>query len=469
MIYDKFYINGQWVTPIATDTAELYNPATEEKITDIPQANESDVDKAVEAAKAAFPAWNESQPSDRIKVVRQILQGIEKRADDFAEAIIKELGSPVSFALQGQVKPVIEEIEALLEEMESFAFEEQINNAKVIKEGFGVVACITPWNYPLLQIERKIFPAILTGNTVVVKPASDTPLAAFLLAEVIDQTDLPAGVFNLITGRGSVAGDALTHHPDVAVLSFTGSTNVGSGMYEAAAPHIKKVILELGGKSALVALPQADQKAAVKQAMDTIINNQGQTCTALTRLLVPKAEYDAYKEVILDYYDQAVVIGDVRDEATTVGSMVSKNQFDTVMEYIDIGKEEGAEILVGGQAVDRVGYYIEPTVFVNVKNDMRIAQEEIFGPVLAVITYETVEEAIELANDTVYGLSGAVVGPKQAEAEDVARKLRTGNIFVNNGARNRKAPFGGYKQSGLGRENGRYGLEDYVEIKALFL
>lgn len=463
----QIYINGQWQDAKANEFSEVINPATEEVIAKVAKSNHEDVDDAVSAAKKAFPQWNTTSVEERAEYVEKILSGIQANQTLLEDTIIKELGSAKQFTESAQVALAINEIRATLNEIKQYSFEEQLDDAYVMKEGFGVVACITPWNYPLNQIQRKITPALLAGNTVVVKPASDTPITGLILARIVDQAGLPDGVFNLITGSGSDAGDYLAGHPDVAVVSFTGSTDVGRGLYGKASQTIKKLVLELGGKSALVYLPGGDLNYAVKKALDTVLNNQGQTCAALTRLLVPKDELEATKEAIKTYYDSAVVIGDPANDDTMVGPMVSQNQRQTVLDYIEKGKAEGAEILVGGNKIEGKGFYVEPTVFVNVTNDMAIAREEIFGPVLTVLTYETVEEAIEIANDSPYGLSGAVVGPVD-EAEKVARQLRTGNVYVNDGARNPRAPFGGYKQSGIGRENGIYGVEDYLEIKTIF-
>lgn len=321
-----------------------------------------------------------------------------------------ELGTSQTFAEESQAPQPLSEMRATIDEVKNYEFEYFEDSAKVIKEGYGVVACITPWNYPINQIQRKITPAILAGNTVVVKPPTNTPLTAVLYAKMIDNAGLPEGVFNLVTGSGSTTGDYLTKHEDVDVISFTGSTAVGKQMYENAATSVKQVVLELGGKSPLVYLKGGDLRAAVKQSMDTILNNQGQTCTALTRLLVPEDELQDMKEEIIAYYEDTVVLGDPRDKDTMVGPMVSKEQQETVLEYIETGKQEGAEVLIGGNTINTRGYYVEPTVFI-ADNDMTISQEEIFGPVLNIITYETIEEAVELANDIDYGLSGAVVGP----------------------------------------------------------
>lgn len=464
--FEKLFYDGQWQSAHGTEFSKVMNPATEEVIAEVIQANHEDVDSAVKAAKQAFPSWNQTPLEERVKYIEKVLELVKDRGAEIAHTIVAELGSTTTFCSEGQVPLSIKEMEATLYEVKNFDFEGEIDNATIIKEGFGVVACITPWNYPFNQIQRKITPALLTGNTVVVKPASNTPLTALIYAEIMEEAGLPKGVFNLITGSGGDAGNYLAEHEDVAVVSFTGSTDVGKGLYEKAATTVKKLVLELGGKSAMIYLKDGDLTTAVKGAANTVLDNQGQTCSALTRLFVPADELENTKAALKELY-QDVVVGDPSDEKTKVGPMVSESQLETVLEYIEKGKAEGAEVLIGGNKIEGTGYFVEPTVFVNVTNDMTIAQEEIFGPVLTVLTYDSVEEAIELANDSIYGLSGAVVGP-QAEAEKVARQLRTGNITVNGADRSPRAPFGGYKQSGIGRENGRYGLEDYVEIKAIF-
>ncbi|MCC5889994.1 MAG: aldehyde dehydrogenase family protein [Alkalibacterium sp.] len=460
------YYNGAWQDAHSTEYEEVINPTTEEVIGEGVTADQEDVNKAVASAKVAFDSWNTLEPKKRAEYVEKILKGITARKDELVDVMIKELGTSRQFAESTQVSISEKEMKATLEEIETFSFEEEVDNATVIKEGYGVVACITPWNYPLNQIQRKITPALLAGNTVVVKPAELTPMTAILLAEIVDEAGLPDGVFNLITGTGSETGDYLTSHEDVSAISFTGSTDVGKSLYEKAKTTVKQIVLELGGKSPMIYLDGGDLELAVKNSANTLLHNQGQTCSALSRLFVPKDELERTKEVIKDYYKD-IKVGDPNEEDTMVGPIVSKDQMETVLNYIEKGKEEGAEILVGGNKMDRKGYFVEPTVFVNVTNDMTIAQEEIFGPVLVVLTYDSVEEAIELANDSIYGLSGGVVGPED-EAIKVARRLKTGNITINEGARTPKAPFGGYKQSGLGRENGLYGVEDYLELKAIF-
>lgn len=465
--YSQLFINGQWVDSSSDQTIAVLNPATEEVITTVPHANEDDVNQAVAAAKEAFPAWNTLPVSERADLLMQLADAIEEHQEEILEIIIEEMGTARDFGRAAQVGRSISEIRSLIAELDHFKFKEEYEGFDVIKEGYGVVACITPWNYPLNQIQRKITPALLAGNTVVVKPASNTPLAGFYLTRLIEKIGFPAGVFNFVTGGGSDTGNYLAGHEDVSVISFTGSTDVGKGLYEEAADKVKHLILELGGKSAMVYLEGGDLNIAVKQAMDAVLHNTGQSCSALTRLLVPEDQLDKTKQVIQDYYEEKAIVGNPVDNETIVGPQISKDQQERVESYIQKGKDEGATVFLGGEKMEGRGFFVQPTVFTDVTNDMTIAQEEIFGPVLCVLTYSTVEEAIEIANDSPYGLSGAVVGPDE-EAYEAASKLRTGNILINGSGRLDHALFGGYKQSGLGREVGLWGLEDYLEEKALF-
>lgn len=463
---DCLFYDGKWQKTDSKEFSNVINSVNGEIIAKVVKANHNDIDKEVNAAEAAFPEWNERKPEERAIFLEKILKGIRERQDEIERVIVAELGSAISFVKITQVESSIKEMEAMLEEFKNYSFEQQLDNAVIKREGYGVVACVTPWNYPLNQIQRKVTPALLAGNTVIVKPASDTPLSAILFAEIIEKAGLPPGVFNLVTGSGSDAGNYLTSHPKVSVISFTGSTVVGKGLYQNAATTVKKLLLELGGKSAMIYLKGGDLNFAVKTAAASVVDNQGQTCSALSRLLVPRDKLDDVIKIVKDYYGN-LVIGDPEKKATKVGPMVSKAQMERVTGFIENGKKEGAEVLIGGHQLRGEGYFIEPTVFINVRNNMEIAQQEIFGPVLVIITYDTIEEAIQLANDTDYGLSGAVVGPAD-QAYEVAQKLRTGNVRINNAVTPAKAPFGGYKQSGIGRENGIYGLEDYLEIKAIF-
>ena len=464
----QFYIDGEWRNASSNEWMEVKNPANGEIVGRVPRGTADDMNAAVAAAKAAFPAWNETSVEERTALLKKVRDGIVDRQDEIADIIVQELGAPISLARSKHVQQPIKEMDDMFDDLENVHFEEDIDGTQVVKEGFGVVACVTPWNFPLTQIERKIGPALIAGNTVVVKPATDTPITAVLLAEICEEAGLPKGVFNLVTGQGSQVGDVLTEHKDVDVISFTGSTEVGRHLYQHASFTIKKLILELGGKSPLIYMPGGDLDYAVKKSMDTVVNNCGQTCSALTRLLVPRKELEAANQSILNYYEKNEVIGDPTDTETLVGPVVTEPQKETVESYIQKGKEEGARVLVGGGKIDREGHYVEPTVFTDVDNKMVIAQEEIFGPVLCVIPYDSLEEAIEIANDTEYGLSGAVVGPSDEEAIAVARKIRTGSVYINKSGKSNKAPYGGYKQSGIGRENGRYGVQDYLEIKSIY-
>lgn len=462
----QIYINGSWKDSNSGKYQEVINPTTEDIVCKISLANKEDVDEAVSAARKAFPSWNSLSPRERAGYLQEIAKGIRDRKDDLIDVIVEELGSARSYVEYAQVLRSADEIEASIQSLEDVNFEEDIKNARVVKEGVGVVAAINPWNFPLNQIQRKMTPALLAGNTIVVKPASQTPSAAIILAEIVDKAGLGKGVFNLLTGTGSGLGDYLAGHPGVDLISFTGSTEVGKGLYEKAKDQVKRMVLELGGKSPMILLPGGDLDLAVESSIDSLANNSGQVCSALSRLIVPKESLGQVEEKAEEYF-KSLKLGDPNEEDTVIGPLVSKDQYDTVLSYIEKGKEEGADLLIGGRPVDRKGYFIEPTIFTGVKNDMTIAQEEIFGPVLSIISYETVEEAIEIANDVVYGLSGAVVGPED-EAVEVALRLKTGDVYINDAESNSFAPFGGYKESGLGREVGKYGIENYLEIKSIF-
>lgn len=469
MKYDKIYIDGEWVTPSTSEVIEVENPATEEIFTTVAKANSEDVDKAVEAAARAFKSFNETSYEERQKYVEEILNGIKERQEDFEKVIRQELGSSYNYTKAAQVEQAIKEMTLALENADKVKFTEHHEGFDLVREGVGVVAAVTPWNFPLNQIQRKLTCLLLAGATVVLKPSTKTPVAAFLLAEVIDKTSLPKGVFNIVPGSGSEVGDALTGHEKVDMISFTGSTKVGRGIYEQAKSNIKNIHLELGGKSPNILLPKGDAKRAVKQSMDAIINNAGQACSALTRLIVPESRLEEVEEYVKQYIEENVRVGNPEDENNTIGPVVSKEAQDRVYNYIESGKKE-ATLLIGGGRVESEdkGYYVEPTVFTKVDNNSKIAQEEIFGPVLSIITYNDVDEAVEIANDTTYGLYGAVFGENDEEAYDVAKKLRTGSIIINGAARNPAAPFGGYKQSGIGKEIGWIGIEEYTESKVLF-
>ena len=469
--YDKLYIDGAWVEPSGKEKLDVINSTTEEVIATIPAGDANDIDRAVKAAKAAFPAWSQTSVQDRAKYLTRINEGLSARADEIANIVSEEVGMPKMLSKLIQVGLPQGSFAVNAQLVESFQFEEQVGNSLVVREPVGVVGCITPWNYPLHQIAAKVAPALAAGCTVVVKPSEVAPINAFMLAEIIDEAGLPAGVFNLVSGVGPVVGEAIASHPDVDMVSFTGSTRAGKRVSELAAQTVKRVTLELGGKSANVILDDADFEKAVADGVGKCYLNSGQTCSALTRMLVPRSRL-AEVEAIAAKTAESFTPGDPFEATTRLGPLVSGVQRDRVRGYIQKGIDEGAKLVTGGaEAPDGLdkGYFVRPTVFSDVRSDMTIAQEEIFGPVLSILPYDTEEEAIAIANDTVYGLAGGVWSGDAERAKKVALQLRTGQVEVNGGGFNLMAPFGGYKQSGHGRELGKYGLEEYLEVKSLQL
>jgi acyl-CoA reductase-like NAD-dependent aldehyde dehydrogenase len=468
---DKVYIDGAWVPSTGTGTIDVINSTTEEVMGKIPEGTADDVDKAVKAAKAAFPAWAATSKEERGKYLQRITEGLTARMMDIATVVSQEVGMPINLSNMIQAGLPIMTFSSMADTVDKFPFEEQIGNSLIVREPVGVVAAITPWNYPLHQIAAKVAPALAAGCTVVLKPSEVAPLNAFILAEVINDVGLPAGVFNLVTGVGPVVGEALAAHPDVDMVSFTGSTRAGKRVTELAAQTVKKVALELGGKSANVILDDADLAAAVADGVGKCYLNSGQTCSALTRMLVPRSRLAEAEEVAAATAAQFTP-GDPFDAGSRLGPLVSAAQRERVRGFINKGIEEGAKLVTGGveapEGLDK-GFFVQPTVFSEVRPGMTIEQEEIFGPVLSIIPYDTEEEAIEIANDTVYGLAGGVWSGDPERAKRVARQLRTGQVEVNGGAFNPLAPFGGYKQSGNGREYGKFGLEEFLEVKAMQL
>ncbi len=469
--YDNVYINGTWVPSAGEGSLEVTNSATEEVIASVPNGVAADVDAAVAAARAAFPGWSALPKEERAGYLMKIHAGLEARTDEIAETIAQEVGMPLMLSkmIQAGLPKANFQIAAGL--AASYEFETQVGNSLVVREAIGVVGCITPWNYPLHQIALKVAPALAAGNTVVLKPSEVAPINAFILAEVIDAAGLPAGVFNLVTGVGPVVGEAIAAHPDVDMVSFTGSTRAGKRVAEVASQTVKKVSLELGGKSPNVILDDADFTKAVADGVGKCFLNSGQTCTALTRMLVPR-ERLAEAEGIAAATAAAFTPGNPFEKTSRLGPLVSAAQRDRVKGFIQTGIDEGATLLVGGTATPEgldQGYFVQPTVFSNVTREMTIAREEIFGPVLSIMPYDTEEEAIEIANDTIYGLAGGVWSGDPERAQRVARRIRAGQVEVNGGAFNVMAPFGGYKQSGLGREAGQFGLEEFLEVKSLQL
>jgi len=468
---DKIFIDGAWVPSTGTGTIDVINSTTEQVMGRVPEGTADDVDKAARAAAAAFPAWSKTSHEERAKYIQRIVEGLSARMADIATTISGEVGMPFSLSQMVQVGLPIMDVSAMTEVLDNFAWEEQIGNSLVVREPIGVVGCITPWNYPLHQIAAKVGPALAAGCTVVIKPSEIAPLNAFALAEVIEEADLPAGVFNLVTGTGTVVGEAIASHPLIDMVSFTGSTRAGKRVAQLAAETVKRVALELGGKSANVILEDADLAKAIPDAVGKCYLNSGQTCSALTRLVVPRSRLGEIEELAATAA-QGWTTGDPFDKATRLGPLVSAAQRDRVRGYIQTGIDEGAKLLTGGAEAPEgldTGYFVRPTVFSEVRRDMTIAQEEIFGPVLSILPYDTEEEAVEIANDSVYGLAGGVWSGDADHAKAIARQLRTGQVEVNGGAFNPGAPFGGYKQSGVGRELGRIGFEEFLETKSLQL
>ncbi|MFF0868234.1 aldehyde dehydrogenase family protein [Nonomuraea sp. NPDC003560] len=465
----QLYIGGSWNASTSDESIEVANPATEEIIDRVPAGTPDDVEAAVTAAREAFPAWSDTSAAQRGKLLGHAAELLKQRAESVAATIATDMGAPLGFALKVQTLMPAAVLSSYAQLAESYPRESRIGNSLLVKEPIGVVAAITPWNYPLHQIICKVGPALAAGCTVVLKPSEVAPLAAYALAEILDEVGLPPGVFNLVSGRGPVVGEAMAAHPDVDMVSFTGSTVAGRRVAALAAETVKRVALELGGKSANIILPDADLATAVKVGVANCFINAGQTCSAWTRMIVHRDQYDDAVRLAVEA-TRKYTVGDPFDEGTRVGPLVSAAQRDRVVRYINRGQEEGARLVAGGTERPRErGFYVEPTVFAAVEPGMTIEQEEIFGPVLALIPYTSEGQAVEIANDTRYGLAGAVWSGSQERAVAVARRLRTGQVVVNGGQFNPLAPFGGYKQSGVGREMGEFGLEEYLEIKSMQL
>lgn len=467
--FTKQYINGEWVDSASGETIEVINPATEEVIGSVAKGNEEDVNKAVEAADNVYLDFRHSSVEYRRDLLDKIVKEYENRKEDIVQAITDELGAPLSISEKVHYQMGLNHFTAARDALDSFEFEEQRVDDLVVKEAIGVAGLVTPWNFPTNQTSLKLAAAFAAGSTVVLKPSEETPFAAVILAEIFDKVGVPKGVFNLVNGDGEGVGNPLSEHPKVRMMSFTGSGPTGSKIMEKAAKDFKKVSLELGGKSPYIVLDDVDIEEAAKATTGKVVNNTGQVCTAGTRVLVPNSIKEDFLKAVKAQFS-SVKVGDPREEGTQVGPIISKKQFDQVQSYIDKGIEEGAELFYGGpgkpEGLEK-GYFARPTIFINVDNHMTIAQEEIFGPVMSVITYNDVDEAIKIANDTKYGLAGYVIGNDKDTLHKVARSIEAGTVEINEAGRKPDLPFGGYKQSGLGREWGDYGIEEFLEVKSI--
>ena len=466
---DSFYINGKWVKAISSETLEVTSSGTGELFATIPVATVEEANRAVEAAASAFTAWSNTSPKERGGLLTRISEKLAERSDEIALVIANEVGMPLMLAKDIQVGLPTMTFADNATRATEFVWEEEVGNSTLVREPVGVVAAITPWNYPLHQIANKVAAALAAGCTVVLKPSEVAPINAFLLADIIHEVGLPSGVFNMVTGPGPVVGEAIVAHPKTNMVSFTGSTRAGRRVMQIAAEMIKRVSLELGGKSANIILEDADLAKAVGDGVFKCYLNSGQTCSALTRMIVPRSRLAEVEELAI-----AAAAGlqpaDPVTGSSLLGPLVSAAQLQRVRNYITKGVDEGARMIYGGATAPdglEKGYYVQPTIFSDVRNDMTIAQEEIFGPVLSIIPYDTEEEAVAIANDSLYGLAGGVWAATDEKALEVARKLRTGQVEINGGNFNVVAPFGGYKQSGIGRELGKYGFEEFLEVKAI--
>jgi aldehyde dehydrogenase (NAD+) len=469
LVKDRIYVGGGWREPSGTETIEVVNATTEQVMGQIPQCTRADVDGAVAAAREAFEAWSRTSPEERAAKLQAIADGLSERMDEIAALVSQELGMPLGQSKSIQAGLPIMTFGSMPRLLAEITFEEEIGNSLVVREPVGVVGAITPWNFPLHQIAAKVAPALAAGCTIVVKPSEVTPLNSFILAKVIDEVGLPAGAFNLVTGTGPVVGEAVASHPDVDMVSFTGSTRAGRRVSELASQTVKRVALELGGKSPNVILADADLEQAVADGIAKCYLNSGQMCSALSRMLVPSERLEEAERIAASVAE-GTKVGDPFAEDSRLGPLVSEIQRERVRGYIEKGIAEGARLVSGGseqpEGLER-GYFVRPTVFSNVTTDMTIAREEIFGPVLCIMPYDDEDDAIRIANDSMYGLAGGVWSGDEQHAIEVARRLRTGQVEINGGVFNPLAPFGGFKQSGHGRELGRYGLEEYLEVKSL--
>jgi aldehyde dehydrogenase (NAD+) len=465
--YMKFYIDGQWVDPVTPKSMDVINPANEEVAGHISAGSAADVDKAVKAAKKAFETYSRTSREERIDLLQRILAEYQKRFGDIAHAITEEMGAPASLSQRAQAAIGIAHLSTGIEVLKNFKFDEERGTTRIVKEPIGVCGMITPWNWPINQVACKVVPALATGCTMVLKPSEEAPFSAYLWTEVMHAAGVPAGVYNMINGTGPEVGAAISSHPGIDMVSFTGSTRAGVEVAKAAATTVKRVAQELGGKSPNIILEDADFKAAVGGGVRSVMNNSGQSCNAPTRMLVP-AKKMGEAITIAKEAAEATTVGDPNGNSQ-IGPVVNKTQWDKIQRLIKAGIAEGATLVTGGpdrpEGLDK-GFYVKPTVFANVTNDMTIAKEEIFGPVVSILGYDTVEQAVQIGNDTEYGLAAYISGTDLAKVRDVASRLRAGQVSINGGG-DMTAPFGGYKMSGNGREWGDYGFHEYLETKAV--
>lgn len=465
----KFYINGEWVNPSKANDFPVENPATEQSVAIISRGSDIDVDRAVIAARQAFLSFSQDTRETRLALLENLLKIYKRRYDEMAQAIHLEMGAPIDFSYTEQADCGRGHLQSAIDALRHYTFEQTIDNTLVMKEAIGVCGLITPWNWPINQIVCKVAPALATGCTMILKPSEVSPLSAYLFAEMIDEAGFPPGVFNLINGCGDTVGTALAEHPDIDMISFTGSTKAGVSVAKAAANSVKRVTQELGGKSPNILLDDADLERSIKKGIFMCMENTGQSCNAPTRMLIPQSHYEeavalarkAVKKVVVDHANKA---------GRHLGPLVSREQYDKVQQLIQTALDEGARLIAGGPGKPKgleTGYYAKPTIFADVNNEMTIAREEVFGPVLVMIPYQYEEDAIRIANDTPYGLSAYIQTGDVARGKRIARRLRAGMVRINHAPHSYNAPFGGYKQSGNGREWGEYGFEDYLEIKAI--
>ncbi|MCO7736640.1 aldehyde dehydrogenase family protein [Brucella intermedia] len=468
-----FYIDGAWRAPVEAKSIEVINPANEKSYAVISAGSAKDIDLAVAAARKAFPSWSETSAADRIGYIRRLVEIYEARLEEMAKAISLEMGAPITLARESQAAAGLSHTKAFIAAFENFEFEELLSpkfpNQTIVREPIGVCGLITPWNWPMNQIALKVIPALAVGCTVILKPSEIAPMSAMLFAEFVDEAGFPQGVFNLVNGEGAIVGEALSQHPDVDMMSFTGSTRAGTAVSRAAAATVKRVSLELGGKSPNIVFADADLEKTIARSLAHCFENTGQSCNAPTRMLVERSVYDKAVELARKVAE-GTKVGDPAEEGDHIGPLSSSIQFEKVQKLIQKGIDEGARLVAGGTGRPEgftEGDFVKPTVFADVNNDMTIAREEIFGPVLAMIPFDTEEEAIAIANDTPYGLAAYIQTGSPERAKRVARKLRAGMVQINGTSRAPGSPFGGYKQSGNGREGGKWGLEDFMEVKLI--